>query len=87
MRVRITPYLSEIIAYTSIAMQMIITKFHHPRRYVIAAAQAQLTIVMPIIIDQFLTLFIIIIYILFFYHNTLLGVLPQRGSNLWHTLS
>ena len=31
MRVRITLYLSEIIAYTSIAMQMIATKFHHPR--------------------------------------------------------
>jgi hypothetical protein len=54
---------------------------------VIAVAPVQLTIVMPIIIDQFLTLFIIIIYILFLYHNTLLGVLPQRGSNLWHTLS
>lgn len=87
MRVRVTLYLSEIIAYTSIAMQMIITKFHHPRRYVIAVTQVQLAIVMPMIIDQFLTLFIIIIYILFFYHNTLLGVLPQRGSNLWQKLS
>lgn len=59
MRVRITPYLSEIIAYTSIAMQIIAMKFHHPRRYVIAAAQMQLTIVMPMIIDQLLVLFII----------------------------
>lgn len=66
MRVRITPYLSEIIAYTSIAMQMIMTKFHHPRRYVIATAQAQLTIVMPMIIDQLLVLFIIVIYIFFY---------------------
>lgn len=56
MRVRITPYLSEIIAYTSIAMQMIITKFHHPSWYVIATAQAQLTIVMPMITDQLVIL-------------------------------
>lgn len=82
MRVRITPYLSEIIAYTSIAIQMIATKFHHPRRCVIAAAKAQLTIVMPMIIDQLLVLFIIVIYILFFYQYTLLGVLPQQDSNL-----
>lgn len=87
MRVCITPYLSEIIAYTSIAMQTIITKFHHPRRYVIAVAQVQLAIVMPMIIDQFLVLFIIVIYILFFYQYTLLGVLPQQDSSLWHTLS